>query len=81
MPRRTWSQIEEIMKRKKSWDEIGQELADNLNRNVVLDHIEFVEKNIRPADDDYYFFKNNIKHYKTLNSYRKWRYSKEYKKS
>lgn len=69
------------MNRNNYWDELGQGLTDNLNRNVSLEHIKDVEKGIKPADDDYNFIKKNIKHYKTLDSYRKWRYSKNYKKA
>lgn len=39
---------------KKVSEEIGQNLVDNLNRNVMLDHIEYVERGIREPDDDYY---------------------------
>jgi hypothetical protein len=34
----------------------GQALADNLNRNVMLEHIEEVEKGNRPKDSDYLKF-------------------------
>ncbi len=41
-------------KQKMDWDHLGQSLADNLNKNVMLEHIEFVELGISDVDDDYY---------------------------
>lgn len=67
------------MMKNKFLDNLGQGLADNLNRNVSLEHVEEVEKGIKPADEDYYLIKKNIKYYKTLDSYRKWRYGKNIK--
>jgi (p)ppGpp synthase/HD superfamily hydrolase len=40
--------------KKKINDNWAQEICDNLNRNVMLDHIEYVELGIRELDDDYY---------------------------
>lgn len=69
------------MKRDKTWSKkIGQALTDNLNRNVSLEHVEEVEKGLKPADEEYYFIKKNIKHYKTFDTYMKWKDKKEYKK-
>lgn len=51
-------------------------LVDNLNRNVVLDHIEHVEKSILPKDDAYVRFKKIEKNFVSLKKYQEWKYGK-----
>lgn len=51
--------------------------ADNLQRNIMLDHIEFVEKGIRPPDDDYRYCLSIKEHLETLEKYKKWKYAKK----
>ena|SRR6266516_4374679 len=60
-----------------SW---AQKLADNLNRNVMLDHIEYVEKGIRPKDADYFKFLKIKDNLVSLEQFQKWKYSKKIKK-
>src|SRR5688572_22415560 len=54
----------------------GQDLADNLNRNVILEHIEMVEQGKRPNDADYYKFIKFRRHLASLPEYQKWKYGK-----
>lgn len=70
------------MKKKDKFSvNLGQALADNLSRNVSLSHIKDVERGFKPANEDYYFIKKNIKYFQTLEKFRKWKYSKGVKKS
>jgi hypothetical protein len=46
----------------------AQDLADNLGRNVKLDHIEDVETGLRPMDEDYVKFKKETGRYFTVKS-------------
>ena len=54
---------------------LAQALADNLNRNVMLEHIEDVESGFRPKNNDYLRFKKIERHLQTLEGYRKWKAS------
>lgn len=52
----------------------GEVIAENLNRNVLRDHIDYVEKGIRVSDDDY---KRAILNNDKLNDFEtfiKWKY-------
>src|SRR5438552_4630011 len=65
---------------KKHANSLAQNLADNLNRNVMLDHIEYVEKGIRPKDADYFKFLKIKDNLVSLEQFQKWKYSKKIKK-
>lgn len=41
-------------------DSLAQALVNNLNQNVMIDHVSFVEHGVRPLDDDYYTFKKKL---------------------
>jgi len=55
----------------------GQTLADNLNRNVILEHIEEVEKGNRPKDSDYLKFIGIRQHLSSLQAFQEWKYGKQ----
>lgn len=55
---------------KKNW---AQSVADNLNRNVMLEHIENVEKGIVEPDEDYHKFVKIKDKLQTLPSFQKWK--------
>lgn len=45
----------------KEWCDLeAQKLVNNLNRNVKIDHIDYVEHGVRPVDDDYFAFKKEF---------------------
>jgi hypothetical protein len=55
----------------------GQALADNLNRNVMLEHIEEVEKGNKPKDSDYLEFTAIRQHLSSLRAFQDWKYGKQ----
>lgn len=57
-----------MVNKKTNW---VQPFVDNLNRNVMLEHIEEVESGLRPTDADYNRFKKIEKHLQTLEGYKK----------
>lgn len=63
------------MKKKDKFSvNLAKQLADNLNRNVCLEHVKEVERGAKPADDNYYFIKKNLKHFRSFSAYKKWKH-------
>lgn len=52
-------------------------MVNNLNNNVKLDHIDFVEHGIRPADQEYHMFKKEMIKIMGSNKYKRYMQNKE----
>jgi len=59
------------------WDDLGQELCDNLNRNVLLEHLELVRIGINKSDKTYYEALKIEKYLQYFDKYVAWKYKRK----
>ena len=53
---------------------LGEELVENLNRNVILEHVENVETGLNEKDDLYYQYCDHKDKLKDIKSFICWKY-------